>query len=475
MGDAVGDGAEFFGRELVIILEGVGLEDFAVKLAHTVHRIAHGHTQVCHLHHVIGGDGHFGDAGISAVLIMIRQPGANPTVNLLQNHIDSGQQRPHHGFGPALQRFAHDGMVGIGHGALHDAGGFIPAQAFLIHQQTHQLGNRQARMGVVDVNGHFIGQQSEIIAKAALEILEGVLEGGAGEEIMLLEPQLLALVMVVLGIEHLADHRCQFLLLHGLGIIAVAEGGKIQRFGRPGAPHAQGVHGIAVIASHGHIIGHGFHGVVIMMDEGHPAVLFLGFNPAAEMHLALILHGRHFPDVAVFQPVVRHLHLLAADNPLAEQAVLIADGAAHGRQGKRGQAVHKASGQTAQPAVAQAGFGLLAHDVPPVQPQLIQGFFVNRHAAQVQHIAVQAAAGQKFHGQVIEPLILGMLFLFPPGHPFLHDLIPHGRGQGIVNLLLGGFGQGAAVIALQLADNGLLDGFFIELGGRHLDHPSVMN
>ena len=339
-------------------------------------------------------------------------------------------------------------MVGVSHGVLHDPAGFVPAQALFVHQDAHQLGDGQAGMGVIDVDGHLIGQQAEVAAEAALEVLDGILQGGAGEEVVLLQAQFLAFVVVVLRIQHLADHGGQLLLLQCLGVVAAVEAVQVDALGGAGAPHAQGVHGFVVIADHGHIVGHGFDGIIILEEIAGPVVDGGFFHMAAEADLAHVLHGGHFPHVAVDQPIVGRFHLLAVDDALAEQAVFITDGAAHGGQAERGQAVQEAGGQTAQAAVAQTGFGLFLQHGAQVHAQLLQGLTVRVVGAQVEHVAVQAAARQKFDGKIIEPLAGGVLILFPVLHPLLHDLVFHGGSQGIINLLGCGVGQGAAVVAL---------------------------
>ena len=76
----------------------------------------------------------------------------------------------------------------------------------------------------------------------------------------------------------------------------------------------------------------------------------------ADVHAFL---GRgHLPYVAVDQPIVGQLYLLAVGQLLAEQAVFVADGAAHRGQIQRRQAVQKAGSQAAQTAVAQTRLGL---------------------------------------------------------------------------------------------------------------------
>ena len=131
----VADGlAEFFRHDLMIVPEGVVLENFAVHLAHAVDGIAHGDAQVGHLHHVVGGDRHARNARVRAVMIEIGQPFADAAVDLLKDHINARHERADHFFRPALKRLAHDGMVGIRDGFLHDGGRFVPAKPFFVNQ-----------------------------------------------------------------------------------------------------------------------------------------------------------------------------------------------------------------------------------------------------------------------------------------------------------------------------------------------------
>ena len=326
-------------------------------------------------------------------------------------------------------------------------------------------------MGVVDLHGDLFGQEIEPGAEAALEVLDGVLQSGAGEEVMLDQAQALALGMVVLGIEHLADDVGQ-IALQRLVVIAAGEGAEVQSLpGAAGAPHAQGVDGVAVVAGDGHIIRHGQHLMGVAHLKIGATVHLVGFHAAAEMHLHGVVGGGHFPGVAVFQPVIGHFHLLAVHDALAEQAILIADGAAHGGHIQGGQAVHETGRQTAQAAVAQAGLRLLTEDAAPADAQLQQGFAHVVHAAQVDGVAVQAAARQKFHGQIIQALAHVGLVLFAGGHPLLHDLIADGGGHGLINLLIRGVGQGAAAVSLNFTQDRLLDRFLIKRRSRHKIPP----
>ena len=59
---------------------------------------------------------------------------------------------------PGFQRFAHQRVVGVGEDLTGHLKRRFPAELVLINQQSHQLRNRQHRVGVVEVNGNFIRQ-----------------------------------------------------------------------------------------------------------------------------------------------------------------------------------------------------------------------------------------------------------------------------------------------------------------------------
>ena len=173
------------------------------------------------------------------------------------------------------------------------------------------------------------------------------------------------------------------------------------------------------------------------------------------------LHGvlgiGDLPDVAAGQPVVRHLDLIAVHQLLAEQAELIADGAAHGGQLQRGQGVQIAGGQAAQAAVAQAGLRLLFKYDGAVDAQLVQGLHVVFLVDEVDHVVVQRAAHQELGAEVID--LFGLLLLADVAGiaAALHDLVAHDHGQGLILLLGRGVADLAGKLGAQLIDDTVLD------------------
>ena len=72
------------------------------------------------------------------------------------------QQATHQVDRPAFQGFAHQGVVGVRENLARHTPSFLPSEAFFIEQHAHQFGNRQYRVGVVQVDGHFIGEGTDI-------------------------------------------------------------------------------------------------------------------------------------------------------------------------------------------------------------------------------------------------------------------------------------------------------------------------
>ena len=90
---------------------------------------------------------------------------------------------------PGLQRFAHQGMVGIGEDLAGHLERLIPAELMLVNQQAHQLRNRQHRMRVVEMNRDFVCQVGVGFMQLVVAA-EDVLHRRRYEEVLLPQAQL---------------------------------------------------------------------------------------------------------------------------------------------------------------------------------------------------------------------------------------------------------------------------------------------
>ena len=113
--------------------------------------------------------------------------------------------------------------------------GLIPAVALRIQQNAHQLRDHQGGVGIVDLDDMLPGEVAQR-AVLGLVLADNGLDGGGNKEVLLLQTQGLALVVVVIRVEHLGDHLGHGLLLHRLQVLAPGVQGHIHRQGALGVP-----------------------------------------------------------------------------------------------------------------------------------------------------------------------------------------------------------------------------------------------
>ena len=88
----------------------------------------------------------------------------------------------------------------------------VPVDPVLVDQEAHQLGHGDGGVGVVELDRHLVGQRREVGMTGEVAP-EDVLQAGRGEEVLLLQPQFLAGLGRVVGVEDAGDALRQRLLL----------------------------------------------------------------------------------------------------------------------------------------------------------------------------------------------------------------------------------------------------------------------
>ena len=460
--NAVGNIAELGRVDLVEIVEYAVLEDLGVQRGYAVDRERARDRQMRHAHGVVRNDGELGDL-LEVVREVVPQLAAEALVDLIDDLHDAGHQLLHQRYRPALERLGHDRVVGVSDRLAGDVPRLLPAHVVLVHQDAHELGDDQGRVGVVDVQHMLV---REVFERAVLGLVLGadVLDRGGHEEVLLLEAQGLALAVVILRIQHHGDGLRHGVLFERLEVLAGREQLHVQRDRALGFPQAQACDVVGVIARDRHIVRHREHGrIILVLDDQLAVFIKVGVDRAADLDLAGVVHGRDVPYVARSEPGIRQLDLLAVFDLLLENAVLVADGVAGAAHARGGHAVHVAGRQTAEAAVAEAGVGLFLEDVRHLVAHVFQGCGQLGQDAEVIGVVAQAAADKKFHAQIVH-LPLPVFFDVVLGFDHvLGECVAHDERAGLINLLLGSVLDLTAEVALQLACNRFLQGVFCVL------------
>ena len=405
---------------------------------HAVDREAAGHGQVGHPDPPLGvllDQRHPGDAALVA-----RIPGAHVLQEEVIEGVDdlqvAGQQPPEQRHRPGLQGLGQQGVAGVGEGPAGDGPGLLPAHPVLIDQQPHQLGYRQHRVGVVELDDDLVRERLPV-AVAEPEPADDVPQRTGDQEILLLEPQFPARLGAVAGVQHLGEVLRAHLRLDRLGVAAGVEQAQVERLpAGPGAPQPQDVDRLGAVARDQHVAGLAPHHLGRHPAGPQPALVILhGLGMPVEPDHLQVIGGGELPRVAVKGPVVGVLDLMAIFEGLLEDPELIPDAVAHGRHVQGGQGVEQAGGQTAQPPVPQPGLHVEILQLPGGVPGRGTGLAGQPGGAGVQRVLPELAAQHVLRRQVVDELRVGLMVRPGRPGPAVSEAVADGDGQRPVGVL----------------------------------------
>ena len=306
--DAVGLVVEPLRPDRVPLLEGLALDDLGVQGCDAVDRVG-GVTGDPRHSHLIARDGSHVLDGL-AVEAALAHVLTEATIDLADDLGDAREDAIEDLHLPPLQGFSQHGVVGVSEGVGDDLPGLVPAHAVLIEQDAHELGDGQHRMGVVELDRVVLGEVGEVLAVVLDVIVNDLLQGGRAEEVLLTDPQHLALEGGVVGVQHTGDVGGALPLDDGVGEALGAEGLVVELLHRLGLPQPQGSDVASSVTGDRHVVGDGTHPHVGVADD------------------ALLLLAADDEGVALLHPRVRVLGLETVVEELLEQAVTVEDAVA---------------------------------------------------------------------------------------------------------------------------------------------------
>ncbi len=449
LGNTVGLVVELLGEHLVEVLQLAVLEDLGVQARNAVDGITGHDCHIGHADHTVIDDAHAADLVVdidTGVVISLVDLGLKAAVDLLDNAVNTGKELGEEVDGPFLECFRHDGVVGVGCALGGHFPRLVPGQFVLVHEQTHQFRNSQGRMRVVHLEDDLLVELFDIVMGLQI-LLDHGLQGSRDEEVLLFETEFLTLIILIIGIEDIADGPCQVFLLDGLLIIALIKGIQLEGLNGLRVPDTKSIDKAVAVADNGKVIGNSLDCAVAFLFVHGPAQLLvvIGLDITAEMDFLGVLGSAQFERIAVLKPVVRHFLLVAVLDLLLEHAVVITDAAAVSRIIEGGQGIKEACCETAQTAVAQSRIGLLVLDGVQAKAELFEGLFNGTICHQVDRVVTKCTSHKEFHGQIDK--FLGILVVkgLLGAHPAVDDLVLEGQCGGLEHLLFRCFLHGAAV------------------------------
>jgi len=160
------------------------------------------------------------------------------------------------GNGPALESLGQDGVVGVGDGLGHDLPCVIEGDVLLVDQDPLQLDNGESRMSVVELDRNVVRELGPRDSNL-LPSSDDVAERGGGPECLLLESELLASPVVVVGVQDSSDGLGVLTLLDGPIVVSGVERLKVEASLGLCGPETDVVGVDGVVARDGAVVGHG--------------------------------------------------------------------------------------------------------------------------------------------------------------------------------------------------------------------------
>lgn len=192
-----------------------------------------------------------------------------------------------------------------------------------------------------------------------------------------------------------------------------------------------------MVADNRHVVRHCHDRHRILVDELEAAVRhFLHVGIAVELDVDGLIRLAVLPGKAVLEPVVRDLDLVALDDLLLEQAVLVADAAAVTRQAVCCHRVDEAGSESAEAAVAKTCIRLFLERLDEAEVEVLEDFLDGLLDAEIDEVRLEQAAEQEFDREIIDLLFLTLCIRLIRLDPVVGDELLRRCGYRLVNLIL---------------------------------------
>ena len=130
--------------------------------------------------------------------------------------------------------------------------------------------------------------------------------------------------MIVIWIKHLTNRTCKILLLNSFLIISFVKRTQVECINCLCIPYAQRINHIILITNDWHIIWYGTNTLIIFLNKLVLTILILADRYiSTKLNFYRIFRTFDLKRVAIFQPIIRLLNLIAILNRLLEHSIFV--------------------------------------------------------------------------------------------------------------------------------------------------------
>ena len=187
----------------VPLFESLTLNDFSVQRGHAVDRVRGVAGDPRHADSIARDGGHVVDGcAINAALGHVQ---AETTIDLSNDFRNTREKTIEDVNVPGLQSLGQNRVVGVRKGTRNNIPGIFPTQAMVIHQDAHEFGNGQNRVGVIELDGVVLSKTAQVRTVLSNVVINDRLQRRRAEEVLLTNTQNLAFKGRIVRVKNTRD------------------------------------------------------------------------------------------------------------------------------------------------------------------------------------------------------------------------------------------------------------------------------
>ena len=398
---------EPFREYLIPLFQHVVLQNLRMDLRNAVDMARTVHGKIGHVDYLV-----LRDCQSAAVEPALHQFSAKPCVDLVYDIENLRKNFLEQIHVPFLQSLSHDGVVRVIERFLGDYKRLLESQPLFL-EKPDQFRNADRRMRVVQLDRHVI---RELFDRPVLPLIpeQDVLQGSAGEEILLFQSELLAGRRGIVRIQNAGNVLDRVLFQYRQRVFLIVEQSEVKLLDRLALPEPQRPDVFRFVTDNRHIIRNRADGLV------------------RELHQHFVRSASAAPGISALLPVVCVLDLKTVVKTLFEQSIFISESVSGQGEIHRRRRVQITSSQSSETAVAESGVLDLLEHVD------VQSLFFELFLDIVQNTQREQIVVHHPPDQILRAEIIGFPYPFmgvPAFIPVLRDRVHDHFSKSIMDLL----------------------------------------
>ena len=253
----------------------------------------------------------------------------------------------------------------------------------LIHQNAHEFGNGQNRVGVIELDGVVLCKTAQVRTVLSNVVVNNGLQRRRAEEVLLANTQNLTFKGRIVRVKNARDIHGALAVNNRVRKALRVEGIVVELFHGLGLPQTQSIDVLGAVTGNRHVIRNRTNSQIRIANN------------------ALFLFATNDEGVALFHPGIGMLSLETVIEELLEESVAVQDAVTGNGQVQGRARIQEARCQTAKTTITQSCIGFFFQNHGQILAQCSQGLAGLVNHAKVGEVIEQRTSHEELCGEVV--------------------------------------------------------------------------